>query len=198
MASAEIASLLNRKNRSQESIHSFHSTQSTQKSAENAQLSSELRTAAAQQGDGPFQSVEAFLNDPVTKALASSSGALKIQKTSKSKQTAANATGSSADEPVQLGAPKTSHYVPLLYQESQQRGYTPEFEYEEDVNGFGCSVTINGQIFNSDLRWPNKKEAKEGLAKMAIPFVMAMEHRDKVTQGPQVNWVGKLLGKAAI
>ena len=198
MASAEVTSLLTLKNGSQESIHSFHSTQSTQNSAANAQLSSELRTAATQQGDSPFQNVEAFLNDPETKALLTTSVTSNKQKAPKSKQPVANASGSSAVEPVQLGAPKTSHYVPLLYQECQQRGYTPEFEYEEDVNGFRGSVTVNGQIFNSDLRWPNKKEAKEGLAKIATPFVKAMEHRDKVAPGPQENWVGKLLGKAAI
>ena len=195
MASAENASLLTLKNGSQESIHSFHSTQSTQSSAANAQLSSELRTAAIQQGDNPFQDVNAFLNDPETKALATLVTSNK-QKTPKAKPPVTSSTGSSADEPVQLGAPKTSHYVPLLYQESQQRGYSPEFEFEEDVNGFGGSVKINGQTFNSDLRWRNKKEAKEGLAKMAIPFVKAMEHRDMVAQGPQENWVGKLLGKA--
>lgn len=198
MASAEIASLLTLKNGSQESMHSFHSTQSTQDSAANGQLSSELQTAATQQEDSPFQSVDAFLNDPETQALVNSSVNSNKQKTSKSKQPVINAAGSSGGEPVQLGAPKTNHYVPLLYHESQQRGYVPEFEYEEDVNGFGGSVTVNGQIFNSDLRWSNKKEAKEGLANMAISFVKAMEHRNGVASGPQENWVGKLLGKAAM
>lgn len=196
MASADLANLI-ALNGSQESVHSFHSTQSNQASVD-AQLAADLHTAALHKGSVDFQAVDDFLNDPSNKALLTASSAPKRQKTSTGKARLPHASGSSAGEPVQLGAPRTSHYVPLLYQESAQRGYNPEFEYESDESGFGGSVTVNGQTFSSDLRWQSKKEAKEGLSEIAIPFVKAMEHRHKPVSGPQENWIGKLLGELAI
>ena len=196
MASADIANLV-AFNGSQESVHSFYSTQSNHSPSADAQVTADLRTAAFHKGEIDFLDVDKFLNDPKNKALLTDSTASKASKSSAGKRRTANPSNSSTGEPLQLGAPKTSHHVPLLYHECQQRGYNPEFEFEGDNHGFGGSVTINGETFSSDLRWNSKKEAKEGLAELAVPFVKAMEHCDKPASGPQENWIGKLLGEAA-
>lgn len=184
MATANnLASILTSKS----SHDSFHSTSSNHHSSADAIIPhSEAPDDAALQ----LHDVETFLNEPSTIALLATSASSKKRKTPAG-------SGSSSAEPIQLGSPKTSHNVSLLYIECQQRGIDPEFEFEGDQDGFSSSVTISGKTFSSDQLFATKKEAKENLAGKALPFVKAMECHQKVAAGPQENWIGKLLGEAA-
>ena len=189
MAAAHLASIA-ASNGSQES---FHSTHSEQRSAVDLRVAAAVHAATPQDFELNLPDVENFLNEPSTVALLASQAPSKKPTRSTDKQV----EGSSSDQ-VQAAPPRTSHYVSLLYLEAQQRGLTPEFEYEgHQLDGFKGSVTISGQTFSSDKRWPNKKEAKEGLSEMVLPFVKAIEHRVKVSSMPQENWIGKLLGETA-
>ena len=185
MASSELSGLVALNG----SHESFHSTKSSQIPMADSQLASDPQTSVLQSRDLQLQDIEEFLSSPDMQALLTTSGG---------KQRAFVGSNSSTTEPTQLGAPKTSHHVTLLYLQCQQRGLNPEFEIEGVQNGFGGSVTINGQTFSSDEQWHSKKEAKEGLSQKALPFVQAMEHRVKLAVAPQENWIGKLLGKTAL
>ena len=113
MASGELSSLAALNG----SHESFHSTQSNQNA-----LTSDLRVAANEDGQLQLQDVEAFLNNPESQALLATSTLSKKQNLPAGKQRASDGTSSSSTEPIELGAPKTSHYVTLLYLQSQQRG----------------------------------------------------------------------------
>lgn len=172
---------------SNSSHDSFHSTSSNHHSSADAIVP---HTEAPDDAALQLHDVETFLNEPSTIALLATSASSKKRKTAAS-------SGSSSAGPIQLGSPKTSHNVSLLYIECQQRGIDPVFEFEGDQDGFSSSVTISGKTFDSDQLWATKKEAKESLAEKALPFVKAMEYHEKVAAGPQENWIGKLLGEAA-
>lgn len=183
MATADLGSML----AANSSHESFHSTSS------NHHLSADAVVADTGTPDGaPLQlhDVETFLNDPSTIALLTTA-------TSSKQRKVATGSSSSSAEPIQLGSPKTSYNVSLLYVECQQRGIDPEFEFEGDQFGFSGSVTINGETLSSDQLWATKKEAKESLSAKALPFVKAMKRPEKVAAGPQENWIGKLQGEAA-
>ena len=172
---------------SNSSHESFHSTSSNHTPHTNAAIA---HTGIPDDSALQLHDVETFLNEPSTIALLATSTSSKKRKT-------ATGSGSSSAKPIQLGSPKTSHNVSLLYVECQQRGIDPEFEFEGDQDGFIGSVTIRGETLSSDQRWATKKEAKESLAEKALPFVKAMERPEKISAGPQENWIGKLLGEAA-
>lgn len=184
MATADLASIVV----SNGSRESFHSTSSNKNHAAGTQVTASVHTNTPQDAVLQLHDVETFLNEPSNIALLATSPSSKERKTRLG-------SGSSGAEPIQLGAPKTSHNVSVLYLECQQRGLIPEFEFEGDQNGFSSSVTVSGETFSSDQRWATKKEAKEGLAEKAVPFVKAMALRERAATGPQENWIGKLLGK---
>ena len=173
---------------SNSSHESFHSTSSNHPPSTNAAVAH----TGIPDDDAALQlhDVETFLNEPSTIALLATSASSKKRKT-------ATGSGSSSAKPIQLGSPKTSHNVSLLYVECQQRGIDPEFEFEGDQDGFSGSVTISGETLSSDQRWVTKKEAKESLAEKALPFVKAMERHEKISAAPQENWIGKLQGEIA-
>ena len=110
---------------------------------------------------------------------------------------------------MQLGAPRSSHHVSGLHHLCQERGFIAEYEIDGDqAEGFNGTVTVGNESISTERRWPNKKEAKEGLAALMVPLVKEMEKvkRDKqkvVTGGEQEkekekNWVGILLGMCII
>ena len=195
MATADLTSII----ASNGSHESFHSTYSNPKPAVDAQVTAAVHTTVPEEAALQLHDVETFLNDPQTVALLAKAGSSNKRAQSSGKQRASVSSSSSTAEPIYLGTTKISHHVTLLYHECQQRGLSPEFEFEGDHEGFHGSVTINGQIFSTDQLWPNKKEAKEGLSEKALPFVkgLTLDRQDKVSPGPRENWIGKLLGKTA-
>lgn len=196
MATAGLASII----ASNGSHESFHSTYSNPKPNLDAQVAAADHTTVPEDAALQLHDVETFLNEPETIALLATAGSSNQRTGSPGKQRASVGSGSSSAEPIVIGTSRTSHHVSLLYHECQQRGLSPDFEFEGVQNGFQGSVTINGQIFSSDQQWPNKKEVKESLSEKALPFVkaLALDRQDKKpSAGVQENWIGKLLGKAA-
>ena len=195
MATADLASIMALNG----SHESFHSTHSNPRPATDVQVTAAIQATVPEDATLQLQDVETFLSEPQTIALLATAGSPDNRIRSSGKQRTSNGSFSSNAEPILLGTSKTSDHVSLLYYECQQRGFTPDFEFEGDHNGFQGSVTINGQMFSTDQHWPNKKEAKEGLSEKALPFVkaLALDRQVQVSAKPQENWIGKLLGKAA-
>lgn len=185
---------------SHDSFHSTHSQQATSSilSFPSDQLNTDLHTAALHAAGVPVVSIEHYLNDPRYQGPEPSPPV--NSSLPKSKKTPKYA---SPAEPVQLGAPKTSHHVPMLHQLCQERGLVADFEIDgEQAEGFCGSVTVGQEVFSSEKRWPNKKEAKEALAELAVPFVREMsavgrEKKAAAVGGEQEkNWIGTLLGRS--
>ncbi|KAL8662262.1 MAG: hypothetical protein Q9202_004867 [Teloschistes flavicans] len=161
---------------SHESFHSTHSEQTTSSilSSPSNQLTTDLHTAASHAAGVPVVSIEHYLNNtPVS------------------------------SEPVQLGAPRTSHNVPMLHQLCQERGLVAEYEIDGgQAEGFCGSVTVGQEVISSERRCPNKKEAKEALAELAVPVVkdmVAVGREKKAAGGEQErNWIGTLLGRSIL
>lgn len=195
MATADLASII----ASNGSHESFHSTYSNPKPATDTQVTATIHTTVPEDATLQLHDVETLLSEPQTIALLATAGSSDKRIPSSGKQRTFNGSFSSNAEPILLGTSKTSDHVSPLYYECHQRGFSPNFEFEGDHNGFQGSVTINGQIFSTDQQWPNKKEAKEGLSEKALPFVkaLALDRQVQVSAKPQENWIGKLLGKAA-
>lgn len=186
-----------------DSHESFHSTRS-QPEAPLANPASfhvvtDLHTAALQAAGLPVFDIETFLNDPRNQASP------EVKSPPPKKQRTNQANSSSLFAPEQIGSPKTTHNVPALHHICQERGLLAEYDIEGDqLAGFGGTVTVGGETIMSDQRWRNKKEAKEGLAELAVPVVRVMgpKHKDKVlslspkeNRPPERNWVGMLIGE---
>lgn len=109
------------------------------------------------------------------------------------------ACGAKESEPKIPVSQTTSHNLPLLHQESQQRGLLPWFEIEGDQRiGFGGNVTVGDKTITSEERWHTKKAAKEGLAEKAVGIVKAMPlslKRKGSVGETQENWIGMLHGE---
>lgn len=187
---------------SHESFHSTHSQQATSSALSSPlnQLNTDLHTAALHAAGVPVVSIEHYLNDPRYQGPEASPPV--NSSLPKSKKTPNYA---SPAEPVQLGAPKTSHHVPMLYQLCQERGLVAEFEIDgEQFGGFCGSVTVGQEVFSSEKRWPNKKEAKEALAELAVPAAREMggvgREKNAATAGgeQEKNWIGTLQGRSNI
>ncbi|KAI4144177.1 MAG: hypothetical protein L6R39_004293, partial [Caloplaca ligustica] len=182
--------------KSDESFHSSHSQQPSV-SPGLSNTATDVHAAALKAAGLPIYDVEAYLNDPrnqeALNSLPVNSPSSKKQKGNVKGPSSANCT------PVQLGAPKTSHNVTGLVQLCQERGLVAEFEIEGDQpRGFGGAVTVGEETIASEQRWPSKKEAKEGLAELALPVAREMEAVVKkgVKGGKgeqQKNWLGMLL-----
>ena len=189
-----------------DSHESFHSTSSQQESLNtnpaSSQVTTDLHAAALQAAGLPVYDVETYLNDARNEEL------LKAKSLLQKKQGTNQANlSSSSSAPEQIGAPKTTHNVPALHHMCQERGLVVEYEIDGDqMAGFGGTLTVEGETFMSDQRWRNKKEAKEGLAELAVPVVreMGATQKDKPTpltpkgnREPKRNWVGMLLGTSS-
>ncbi|KAL8904963.1 MAG: hypothetical protein Q9171_006860, partial [Xanthocarpia ochracea] len=185
-----------------DSHESFHSTRSQQESLTtnpaSSQVTTDLHAAALQAAGLPVYDVETYLNDARNEEL------LKAKSPLQKKQGTNQANpSSSSSAPEQIGAPKTTHNVPALHHMCQERGLVVEYEIDGDqMGGFGGTLTVGSETIMSDQRWRNKKEAKEGLAELAVPVVkeMGVTQKDKPTpltpkgnREPERNWVGMLL-----
>lgn len=190
---------------SKASNESFHSSHSQQQLTEPTLISpsnhviSDLHAAALQAAGLPIYGVEAYLNHPRNQ-LPVNSPAVKSPPPKRQK-VREGSSSSVTGTPVQLGAPKTSHYVSALYYLCQEQGLAAEFEIDGSQDeGFGGMVTIGGQTVASDQRWRNKKEAKEALAELGLPIVREMgavkRSKEAVPKEQDKNWVGMLLGRS--
>ncbi|KAL8900504.1 MAG: hypothetical protein Q9192_001039 [Flavoplaca navasiana] len=186
-----------------DSHESFHSTRSQPEAPlanpASFQVVTDLHTAALQAAGLPVFDIETFLNDPRNQVSP------EVKSPPPKKQRTNQANSSSLSAPEQIGSPKTTHNVPALHHICQERGLLAEYDIDGDqLAGFGGTVTVGGQTLMSDQRWRNKKEAKEGLAELALPVVRGMgpKHKDKAlplspkeNRPPERNWVGMLLGE---
>ena len=181
------------------SHESFHSTRSSPGDGPTGQKTPDIDTAALQAAGVSVYDVDTYLNDPNIQLLLEEAVGTKKGKASSSRKDLSTSSSSTAVKPVQLGGPKTSHHVKLLYEICQSSGLQAEFEIEGDQASFGGSISINGETIRTDDKWRSKKEAKEGLAEKGMELVreMAQNARPKAaaTADPQVNWIGRLLGK---
>ncbi len=187
------------------SHESFHSTRSQLEEAPTTNppadlVMTDLHTAALQAAGLPVYDLDTFLNDPRNQASP------EAKSPPQKKQRTDPAISSSSSAPEQLGSPKTTHNVPALHHLCQERGLIPEYEIDGDqALGFAGTVTVGGETIISDQRWRNKKEAKEGLAELAVPVVReigpmqkgkAVLMTPKENREPEKNWVGMLLGES--
>ncbi|KAI4114472.1 MAG: hypothetical protein LQ345_004750 [Seirophora villosa] len=180
---------------SKESNESFYSTHSHQETPSLSHVSPDDIHSAAFEKGVPIYNVDAYLNDPRNQEHGTSPPA---KSPLHKEQKAGDGSASSKPcTPVQLGAPRTSYHVTALYQLCQERGLRAEFELDGDHSRwFGGMVTVGAQTLASEQRWRTKKEAKEGLAELALPVAREMEAvwKQKAEQASQEkNWVGMLL-----
>ncbi|KAL8745660.1 MAG: hypothetical protein Q9190_002237, partial [Brigantiaea leucoxantha] len=175
---------------SQESFYSSHSQPDSPTVTPSTQSNSDATTKTA---GLPIYDVETYLQDPRNQSLLTGSS---TNSPSKGTET----THGPFTGPVQLGAPKTSHYVPSLYRLCLGKGVVPEYEIEGDPgHGFGGTLKLGNEIITSEERRQNKKEAKEMLAGKAIPTVRQMFQAGRdiksvtTTTTKEKNWVGMLL-----
>ncbi|KAL8760058.1 MAG: hypothetical protein Q9199_000292 [Rusavskia elegans] len=182
---------------------SFHSTCSQPEAPTtnpaSKQVITDLHTAALQAAGLPVYDIETFLNDPRNQP----SPEAKSLPQKKQRTNPGNFSSSSSSAPEQIGSPKTTQNVPQLHHLCQERGLVAEYEIDGDqIAGFGGTVTVGGETIMSDQRWGNKKEAKEGLAELAVPVMREMRpiQKDKAVlltpkdkREPERNWVGMLL-----
>ncbi|KAL9010365.1 MAG: hypothetical protein Q9173_004689, partial [Seirophora scorigena] len=182
---------------SKDSNESFHSTHSHQETPSLSHVSPDDVHSAAFGKGVPIYNVDAYLNDPRNQENGTSPPA---KSSLHQEQKARDGSSSSTPcTPIQLGAPRTSYHVAALYQLCQERGLRAEFEFDGDHSRwFGGMVTVGAQTLASEQRWRTKKEAKEGLAELALPVAKEMEavRKQKAEQVSQEkNWVGMLLGE---
>lgn len=182
---------------SKESNESFYSTHSHQETPSLSHVSPDDVHSAAFEKGVPIYNVDAYLNDPRNREHGTSPPAK--SPLHKEQKAGDGSSSSKPCTPVQLGAPRTSYHVAALYQLCQERGLRAEFEFDGDHSRwFGGMVTVGAQTLASEQRWRTKKEAKEGLAELALPVAREMEAvwKQKAEQASQEkNWVGMLLGE---
>lgn len=183
------------------SNESFHSVNSLPATSTPNQKPLDVHSAALQAAGVPVYDFDAYMNDPSHQLLLQDSVTAKKGKTSSLRNNSSTGSGSSSIEPVQLGAPKTSQHVKVLYEICQGSGLQLEFKIDGDNSGFGGWVSVNGEKIEADELWRNKKEAKEGLAEKGMELAQKLAQNPKsapvpsAAVGPQVNWIGNLLGK---
>lgn len=182
---------------------SFHSSHSSPPGTHTEEKPANTHTAALQAAGLPVCGVDEYLDDPNNQLLLQDAVTSKKRKNSGLTNDQSIGSPSSAAEPVPLGGSKTSHHVKMLYELCQSCGLQLEFDIGGDqLSFFGGSVSINGESVHSDQRWPNKKEAKEGLAEKGMELARRLAQNGKPAAAaaatePQVNWIGRLLGKEA-
>lgn len=185
------------------SNESFHSVNSSPALSTPNQKPLDVHSAALQAAGVPVYDFDAYMNDPSHQLLLQGSVTAKKGKTSSLRNNSSTGSGSSSTEPVQLGAPKTSQHVKVLYEICQGSGLQLEFKIDGDPSGFGGWVSVNGEKIETDELWRSKKEAKEGLAGKGMELAQKLAQNPKsapvpsAVAGPPVNWVGNLLGKKA-
>lgn len=180
---------------------SFHSVDSSPATSTPNQKPLDVHSAALQAEGVAVYDLDAYMKDPNTQLLLKDSVTAQKGKTSSLRNDSSIGSGSSSREPVQLGAPKTSQHVKLLYEICQGSGLQLEFKIDGDPSGFGGWVSVNGEKIEADELWRSKKEAKEGLAEKGIELAQKLAQNPRSAQvaaatvGHQVNWIGNLLGK---
>lgn len=146
-------------------------------------LPSNTHSEAVQAAGLPVYDVDTYINDPKSQALL----------VANAQNTTTNPVRGT--QPSQSGAPKTSHFVPLLMMLCQKRAIVPEFKIDGDQFGFGGCLKIGNETVNRDERWPSKRDAKEALAERGVEVVQAMQERGTgPVAGTPTNWVGLLQG----
>ena len=198
-----LESLITTSRSSQESFHSSYSkVQSTSPVPDQDTTVGDTaqRTVSSRvQGPDAVHDVDTFLNESTNQVLLDSTTKNKLQ--SGPTKPSAPAPTSFPIEPVQLGAPKSSHHVTLLYQLCQDRGYTPVFHIEESAQGsqrFGGRLIVGRETITLDFPEGSKKEARQALAEKGCELVRHMDDKSKPKKDDVVkaeNWVGKLTGK---
>ena len=198
-----LESLITRSRSSQESFHSSYSEVQPTSPVPDQDTTMEdtaQRTISSRaQGPDAVHDVDAFLNESANRVLLDSATKNKLQ--SEPTKSSTPAPSSFPIEPVQLGAPKSSHHVTLLYQICQDRGYTPVFHVEESAQGsqrFGGMLIVGRETVTLDLPEGSKKEARQALAEKGCELVRCLDAKSKPKKDDAVkaeNWVGKLTGK---
>ncbi|KAI4134070.1 MAG: hypothetical protein LQ347_001839, partial [Umbilicaria vellea] len=138
---------------------------------ENACSTATIHTTALQAAGLPVFDIDEYLSSPATQAVLDSSPARKPKTSQHQLSKSSSSTGPpSADhtEPVQLGGPKTSHFVPLLNNLCQAKGLTPVFEILDHGGGFGGKLLVAGETVEREGTWGTKKEAREKLAEFGV------------------------------
>ena len=205
----DLLSSLIRPSTSEESFHSTHSThyppspvpphgEITPGDPAHPFVSSQTRVQQ------PVYDVNAYLNEPTNMALLESGKRRKIQPdTSKhvvqSSMTSPDAPQLTTSEPVQLGPSKSSYHVSAFHELCQEKGFTPVFDIQEDLNvgqRFKGSLMVAGQTIKLEETQASKKEAKQVLAGKGYLLVQRMEakFKRKDNDDSAENWIGKLLG----
>ncbi|KAL9128479.1 MAG: hypothetical protein Q9217_002857 [Psora testacea] len=184
------------------SNESFHSTGSQPTRA--ASSSTSNPPAAPQKKGLPIFEVNSYLSDPSNASLLAAPTTSKPSPKSPSQLSNVTTWAIDPAQPVPLGT-KTSHHVPALNTLCQSKGVpTPVFDLEQQGEGnevsFGGIVRVGEGTVGSAKRWRNKKEAKEGLAELAIGMVKEMtppggreaQQTKTSNAGSGRNWVAML------
>lgn len=227
---ADLLSSLVLPNSSQESFHSTYSSHSpiqssprlsqataTQQtdltntcdsSGSGKSSKSEIPTAASSsqaQSHHSLHDIDAYLNDHANKTSPENGSEKNFApgpSTSTAKSSKASSNGSTLknSESIQVGGPKSSHHVTLLFQMCQERGLVPEFDIKEDPpmsQQFRGTLTVGGATITLETSEASKKDARQSLAARGCELVRDMsspKSSGNSTTGTE-NWVGKLLGK---
>ena len=208
---ADLMSTLIRPSTSQESFHSTYSTHqpsspmpsSTDHST--GPLPAHHFTSSQAQDHQSTYDVNAYLDNLANRAYLENSSDGTVppgppKYGTRSATTSSEHSRSDNPEPVQLGIPKTSHNVSAFFELCQEKGWTPEFDIQEDLNvgqRFKGSLTVGGQTIHLEEAQPSKKEARQVLSTQGYKLVQQMSARVKCKDddGERTeNWVGKLLG----
>ncbi|SLM36826.1 Double-stranded RNA-binding domain [Lasallia pustulata] len=138
--------------------------------SENHCSTATVHTTALQAAGLPVYDIDEYLASPATQAVLDSS--------------------TDPTEPVQIGGPKTSHFVPLLNTLCQAKGLTPVYEILAQDGRFGAKLTVGGETVEREGTWTTKKEAREKLAECGVEVVrdLTPTAASAVTNGD--NWGG--------
>ena len=168
----------------------------------------EVPTSASSSEAQSHQSVydvDAYLNDPANKKSLEKGPKKEFipgpsKPMAKSSNPFSNGSKLKSPEPIQVGGPKSSHHVTLLFQMCQERGLVPEFEIAADPHvsqRFGGRLTVGEATVTLETNEVSKKDARQALAAKGCEIVRDMnsqKQQEESTTGTE-NWVGKLLGK---
>lgn len=165
---------------------------------ENACSTATIHTTALQAAGLPVFDINEYLSSPATQAILDSSPARKHKTSQHQLSKSSSSTGppfTIPTEPVQLGGPKTSHFVSLLNNLCQLKGLTPVFEILDHDGGFGGKLLVAGETVEREGTWATKKEAREKLAESGVEVVRNLASTPAGSSGATGdNWVGRLGG----
>ncbi len=155
--------------------------------------------------------VASYLHDPENeRLLAAASRAHKGVNNNNNPPSTNTSTGaggmgiSISPEPVQIGNPKTSHYVTQLTQLCQERALRPAFDFDEpEAQRFGAVVRFGEVVVMTERgeTFASKREAKEAVAAKGVQVLKDVPvpgPGGTKGAGPEENWVGKLAGMTTV